>query len=124
MDDDLWMVEAVIQPFKLDQVSYALQEVPGFGGMTISDCRGYGHGKLDPARDPAAEGRAGESGLVDFTPKLKLEVAVAGRATAERVVAAIARAAHTGLRGDGKVFAWPLAQAVRIRTGDGNASAL
>ena len=115
MNDDLWMVMAVIQPFKLDAVSYALQQVQGFGGMTVSDCRGYGQGKLNAAPDSA---------LTDFTGKLKVEVAIAGRAAAERVVNALARAAHTGRPGDGKVLLWPLARAVRIRTLDENASAL
>ena len=124
LHDDLWMVEAVIQPFKLDQVSFALQDVPGFAGMTVVDCRGFGHGRLEPARDPAGPARSGQMGLVDFTAKLKVEVAVCGRATADRVVEAISRAAHTGLRGDGMVFLWPLVRAVRIRTGDENASAL
>lgn len=115
MNDDLWMVEAVIQPFKLDAVSFALREVSGFGGMTVSECRGYGRDKLN---------RAVDGGLTDFTSKLKVEVAITGRAAAERVVDTIARAAHTGRPGDGKVFLWPLARAVRIKTLDENAGAL
>lgn len=115
MNDDLWMVAAVIQPFKLDAVSYALQQVPGFGGMTVSDCRGYGQGKLKAAPDAA---------LSDFTGKLKVEAAVAGRATAERVANALARAAHTGRPGDGKVFVWPLSRVVGVRTLAENANAL
>ena len=120
---DLWMVQAVIQPFRLDAVSFALQEVPGFGGMTVSECRGYGRGKVNPSGD-ADSGKASNEGLIDFTPKVKVEVAVAGQATAEQVVEAIARAAHTGNRGDGKVLAWPLARAVRVRTFDDGAPAL
>ncbi len=121
MDDDLWMIQAVIQPFKLDAVSFALQEVPGFGGMTVSDCRGYGHGKLAPDQDPDAglEGpRTKDAGLIDYTGKIRVDVAVSGRATADRVVEAIAQAARTGRRGDGKVFLWPLTRAVRVRTLD------
>ena len=127
MDDDLWMVLAVIQPFRLDAVSFALQDLPGFGGMTVSECGGYGRGKLDPTNDPGVDAGAREAsnpGLVDFTAKVRVEVAVAGRATAERVVEAIARTAHTGNRGDGKVFAWPLGRAVRVRTFDDGAAAL
>ena len=115
MNDDLWMVQAVIQPFRLDAVSFALQEVAGFGGMTVSECRGYGRGKLDPTGDSGARETPNE-GLIDFTAKVRVEVAVAGQATAERVIEAIARTAHTGNRGDGKVFSWPLARAVRVRT--------
>lgn len=127
MDDDLWMVEAVIQPFKLDAVSFALQEVPGFAGITISECQGYGRARFDGGGDPpgdAAVQRARETDLVEFRSKLKVEAAVVGRATADRVVETIARAARTGRAGDGKVFLWPLTRAVRIRTLDENASAL
>lgn len=120
---DLWMVQAVIQPFRLDAVSFALQEVPGFGGMTVSECRGYGRGKVYPCGEGDAR-KASNEGLIDFTPKVKVEVAVAGQATAEQVVEAIARAAHTGNRGDGKVLAWPLGRAVRVRTFDDGAPAL
>ena len=63
MDEDLWMIQAVIQPFKLDAVSFALQQVPGFGGMTVSDCRGYGHGKLTPGQD--ADSGAGDAKMKD-----------------------------------------------------------
>ena len=117
--DDLWMIQAVIQPFKLDAVSLALQEVAGFGGMTVSDCRGYGHGKLDPNQDPEADPtgpRTQDAGLIDYTGKIRVDVAVSGRELADRVVETIARAARTGRRGDGKVFLWPLSRAVRVRT--------
>ena len=125
MTDDVWMIEAVIQPFKLDAVTLALEEVAAFRGMTVSDCRGLGQEKRPDAPDMARESssvdapdrhrRSGED-LIDFTTKLKLEIAVAGRAAADDVVETIARTAHTGRRGDGKVFAWPLARVVRVRT--------
>lgn len=132
--DALWMVLAVIQPFKLDAVTLALEAIPGFPGMTVSPCRGFGREKLvDDARP--GEGSAGEPGIrarrhhadldvIDFTEKLKLEIAVAGRDRADAVIETITRTAHTGNRGDGKVFAWPIARAVRVRTFDEDASAL
>lgn len=127
MDEDLWMIQAVIQPFKLDAVSFALQQVPGFGGMTVSDCRGHGHGKLTPDQDAdsgAGDAKMKDTGLIDYTGKLRVDVAVSGRATADRVVEAIAQGAHTGRRGDGKVFLWPIARAVRVRTLDEGPSAI
>lgn len=124
---ELWMIMAIIQPFKLDAVTLALEGLPGFGGMTVSDCRGFGRGKLgretdDPDRNRS---RAGEgSDLVDFTAKVRLEVGVAGRDRADAVIDAIARAAHTGRKGDGKIVAWPVARALRIRTLEEGAQAL
>ena len=133
-DTELWMVLAIIQPFKLDTVTLALEVIPGFSGMTVSACRGFGHEKLGEdeveADRPDAEGRPrsprprAELGVVDFTDKVKLEIAVAGRDRADAVVEAVVRTAHTGNRGDGKVFAWPLARAVRVRTFDDGAPAL
>lgn len=137
---DLWMIMAVIQPFKLDAVTLALESLPGFGGMTVSDCRGFGHGKgIDEEHGVSAEierstSRRGihasgqgaqaesrhstgaSSAVTDFTRKVRLEVAVFGHNRATAVIEAIARAAHTGRAGDGKVFAWPLSHAVRVRT--------
>lgn len=112
-DDDLWMVLAIIQEFRLDTVMLSLERIPGFGGMTVSECRGFGQEHLHEARAP---GEPHSHGLVDFTRKVKLEAAVAGRDAADEVMDAIARAARTGRRGDGKIFAWPLARAVRVRT--------
>lgn len=133
-DADLWMVLAIIQPFKLDTVTLALEEIAGFGGMTVSDCRGFGHGKLtDEATDDAREAsreppRSSERGtsaqVLDFTRKVRLEIAVSGRESADLMIETIARAAHTGLRGDGKIFAWPVSAAVRIKTFDKGSRAL
>ena len=146
-DQNLWMIMAIIQPFKLDAVTLALESLAGFGGMTVSDCRGFGHGKIrDEEHDVNTGGRMamssdenrtaqgprtalqqsrdGASSVTDFTRKIRLEVAVYGHGNAEAVVHAIARAAHTGRRGDGKVLAWPLAHAVRVRTFDVDAGAL
>ena len=117
--DVLWMIMAVIQPFKLDDVTLALQALPHFGGMTVSPCRGFGHGRATEEGDAAASGRPDDAAhVVDFTPKVRIEIAIAGHAQADAVVQTITRAAHTGNRGDGKVFAWRLGRAVRIRTFD------
>ncbi len=115
---DLWMVLAVIQPFRLDAVTLALESIPGLGGMTVSECRGFGHGKVtaEPPDKEGGDGRRAAAGVVDFTAKLRLDIAVAGRARAAEVIETIARAAHTGRRGDGKIFLWPLAHVVRVRT--------
>ena len=131
--DALWMVLAVIQPFKLDAVTLALEGIPGFAGMTVSACRGFGREKL--VDEVPGEGNRGESeasakrhgadvDVIDFTEKVKLEIAVAGRDRADVVIETIARTAHTGNRGDGKIFAWPVAREVRVRTFDEDASAL
>ncbi len=119
---DMMMVMAIIQPFRLDAVTLELERIAGFGGMTVSDCRGFGHGKVSDVED--ATGSEGQRGLTEFTPKVKLEIAVAGLARANAVVEAIARTAHTGRPGDGKIFLWPIAYAIRVRTSDVNAAAL
>jgi nitrogen regulatory protein P-II 1 len=131
---NLFMVVAFIQPFKLDSVTLALEQIPEFNGMSVSDCRGFGHGKLRPEErstsdvtTPATERAApppAEQGLIDFRPKVRLEIAVAGRAHANTVVETIVRTAHTGRRGDGKVLLWPIAHAVRVRTSEVDRDAL
>lgn len=112
--DDLWMVVAIVQPFKLDSVTIALREVDGFRGMTVSECRGFGQEKLED------EGE----GLIDFTDKVRLDIALSGRARADAVADAIARVAHTGNRGDGKIFVWPVARVIRVRTREQDNDAL
>lgn len=116
--DDLWMVVAIIQEFRLDTVTLVLERLPEFSGMTVSECRGFGQEKVggDRARGDDREPRMRSSGVVDFTPKVKVEIAVAGRDGADVVIEAIARTARTGRRGDGKIFAWPVARALRVRT--------
>lgn len=123
---DLWMILAIIQDFRLDAVTLALEQLPGFGGMTVSDCRGFGQEKLRDGAESIDARTTGQqsAGVVDFTFKVKLEIAVAGREHAERVVETIVRAAHTGRRGDGKVFAWPLTRAIRIRTMESDRAAI
>lgn len=128
--DDIWMIFAVIQPFKLDAVTLALEELAWFGGMTVTECRGFGQDKFaDPEEEsgnPAAHPgrRRTDTGLVDFTAKVKLEIAALGRQHADAIIDTIASAAHTGRRGDGKIFAWPITRAVRVRTLEEGARAL
>ena len=112
---DLWMVQAIIQPFKLDAVTRALGAVAGFSGMTVTAVRGFGHEKMErhgPGKDQTTPGED----VQDFTSKVRLDIAVAGRRRADDVIAVLARTAHTGNRGDGKIFAWPLERVLRVRT--------
>ncbi|MEW9573256.1 P-II family nitrogen regulator [Rhodanobacter sp. Si-c] len=101
-------ITAIIKPFKLDEVREALAEA-GVHGMTVTEVKGFGrqHGHTELYR--------GAEYVVDFLPKLKIEVAV-GDAQLDRVIEAIAGAARTGKVGDGKIFVHPLEQAIRIRT--------
>ncbi|HET6604496.1 MAG TPA: P-II family nitrogen regulator [Xanthomonadaceae bacterium] len=110
------MVTAIIKPFKLDDVREALSEA-GVTGITVTEVKGFGRQKGH------TELYRGAEYVVDFLPKLKLEIAVAdGRV--ERVVEAIMQAAATGKIGDGKIFVTTLEQVVRIRTGELDADAL
>ena len=120
---DLWMVQAVIQPFKLDPVTRALEAIEGFSGMTVTTVRGFGQGKLTD-RAAHVEMHKGREDVDDFTGKLRIEVVVASRRFADDVTSVIASAAHTGNRGDGKIFVWPLTRVVRVRTMEEGADAL
>ena len=113
---DLWMVQAIIQPFKLDQVTRSLEAIAGFSGMTVMRVRGFGQEKLDDRRANGAGGRQSGELVDDFTDKIRLEIAVNGRRRADDVAAVIAHAAHTGNRGDGKIFLWPISRVIRVRT--------
>ena len=113
---DQWMVLAVIQPFKLDQVTRSLEAIAGFSGMTIMPVRGFGQEKLDNRREDPTGNPHSREALDDFTEKLRLEIAVNGRHSADDVAAVIARAAHTGNRGDGKIFLWQISRVIRVRT--------
>ena len=103
-------VEAIIKPFKLDDVKEALGAV-GAGGLTVSEVRGFGRQKGH------TELYRGAEYVVDFLPKVKLELVVPDD-QAEKVVTALAEAARTDRIGDGKIFVSPVEEAVRIRTGD------
>jgi nitrogen regulatory protein P-II 2 len=107
---------AIIKPFKLDEVRDALTAI-GVHGMTVTEVKGYGRQKGH------TEIYRGTEYAVSFLPKLKVEVAVAS-AEVEKVVEAIAAAAKTGQIGDGKIFVIEQENAVRIRTGETDASAL
>ena len=109
-------VEAVIKPFKLDEVKDALQEI-GVQGMTVTEARGYGRQKGH------TELYRGAEYVIDFLPKVKIEVVVED-SLAENVIEAIENAARTGRIGDGKIFVTEVAQAIRIRTGDRGADAI
>ncbi len=109
-------IEAIIKPFKLDEVKEALHEV-GVSGITVSEAKGFGRQKGH------TELYRGAEYVVDFLPKVKLEIVVES-ALAERVVEAIAAAAQTGRIGDGKIFVTNIESALRIRTGEKNEEAL
>ncbi len=110
------MVTAIIKPFKLDDVREALSEV-GVNGITVTEVKGFGRQKGH------TELYRGAEYVVDFLPKIKLEVAVTD-AQVERVVEAIMQAAGSGKIGDGKIFVHALEQVVRIRTGELDGDAL
>ena len=103
-------VEAIIKPFKLDEVKDALAEV-GIQGMTVTEVKGFGRtgGKKEVYR--------GSAYVVDFVPKVKVEIVVPDGMVWD-VINAIERAAKTGRIGDGKIFVMPVEEAVRIRTGE------
>ncbi len=109
-------IEAVIKPFKLDDVKEALQEL-GIQGMTILEAKGFGRQKGH------TELYRGAEYVVDFLPKLKLELVV-NDDQAEAAVEAIVNAARTGRIGDGKIFVSDIAQVIRIRTGEEGAVAI
>ncbi len=110
------MIEAIIKPFKLDEVREALHEL-GVSGLTVSEVKGFGRQKGH------TELYRGAEYVVDFLPKIKIEVAVRDE-LANAVVDAIAQAANTQKIGDGKIFVLELADAVRIRTGERGDDAL
>ncbi len=103
-------VEAIIKPFKLDEVKEALQDV-GVQGLTVSEVKGFGRQKGH------TELYRGAEYVVDFLPKIKLEVIVSDE-DAPKVVAAIQKSAQTGRIGDGKIFVSSIEEVVRIRTGE------
>lgn len=109
-------IEAIIKPFKLDEVKEALHEV-GASGITVTEAKGFGRQKGH------TELYRGAEYVVDFLPKVKLEVVVPD-ALVDRVVEAIAQAAQTGRIGDGKIFVIPVESALRIRTGERDEDAI
>jgi nitrogen regulatory protein P-II 1 len=109
-------VEAIIKPFKLDEVKQALSEI-GVAGLTATEVKGFGRQKGH------TELYRGAEYVVDFLPKVKVEVVVADALVA-RVVEAVERAAKTGRIGDGKIFVLPVDEVIRIRTGERGEEAL
>lgn len=109
-------IEAIIKPFKLDEVKEALQEL-GLQGMTVLEAKGFGRQKGQ------TELYRGAEYVVDFLPKIKIEVVVADDQLS-RAVDAIQTAARTGRIGDGKIFVSEIIEVVRIRTGETGASAI
>jgi len=110
------LVTAIIKPFKLDDVRQSLAEI-GIQGITVTEVKGFGRQKGH------TELYRGAEYVVDFLPKVKLELAVEDERVDE-VLEAITRVARTGKIGDGKIFVTPLGSAVRIRTGETDANAL
>ena len=109
-------IEAIIKPFKLDDVREALSEL-GVSGLTVTEVKGFGRQKGH------TELYRGAEYVVDFLPKIKVEVVVAS-SLVDNAVDAIMKAAHTGKIGDGKIFVSTVEQVVRIRTGETNETAL
>jgi len=109
-------IDAIIQPFKLDEVKQALMAI-GIDGMTISEVRGHGRQKGHK------EAYRGQEYNIDLLPKIKVEMVVPARRS-EEVIETLARAAQTGKIGDGKIFIYDVSEAVRIRNGDRGEAAL
>ncbi len=109
-------VEAIIKPFKLDEVKEALQEI-GIQGLTVTEVKGFGRQKGH------TELYRGAEYVVDFLPKIKLEIIV-NEPDLQKVVETIQKAAKTGRIGDGKIFVFPVEEVIRIRTGETGASAI
>ncbi len=110
------LVTAIIKPFKLDDVREALSEI-GVQGITVTEVKGFGRQKGH------TELYRGAEYVVDFLPKVKLEVAIANELI-DQVIEAITKSANTGKIGDGKIFVFPIEQAIRIRTGETGTEAL
>ncbi len=109
-------IEAIIKPFKLDEVRESLSEL-GVSGLTVTEVKGFGRQKGH------TELYRGAEYVVDFLPKIKVEMVVPSELQ-DRAVEAIIKAAHTGKIGDGKIFIYSVEQVIRIRTGETNESAL
>jgi nitrogen regulatory protein P-II 1 len=110
-------IEAIIKPFKLEDVKEALVEA-GIEGMTISEVKGYGR------QQGHSELYRGAEYVVEFIPKVKIEIVVSSQEFADAAVNAIKEAAHTGKIGDGKIFVSDISSVVRVRTGEEDTDAL
>ena len=114
--DNMKFVTAIIKPFKLDEVREALSGM-GVSGITVTEVKGFGRQKGH------TELYRGAEYVVDFLPKVKIEVAIRSDLL-DQAIEAISKAAQTGKIGDGKIFVWDLEQVVRIRTGEAGESAI
>tara|TARA_R110000850_G_C9996329_1_gene468415 strand:+ start:44519 stop:44857 length:339 start_codon:yes stop_codon:yes gene_type:complete len=110
------LITAIIKPFKLDEVREALAEI-GVSGLTVAEVKGFGRQKGH------TELYRGAEYVVDFLPKIRIDV-VLPATMVEEAVEAVIKAAHTGKIGDGKIFVMPVEQAIRIRTGESGTEAL
>jgi nitrogen regulatory protein P-II 1 len=110
-------IEAIIKPFKLEDVKEALVEV-GIEGMTISEVKGYGR------QQGHAELYRGAEYVVEFIPKVKIEIVVSNEDYANKAIEAIKTSAHTGKIGDGKIFVSEISKVIRVRTGEEDQEAL
>ena len=109
-------VEAIIKPFKLDEIKEALHEI-GLQGITVLEAKGFGR------RKGHTELYRGAEYIVDFLPKVKIELIIEDQQL-DTAIEAIQKAAHTGRIGDGKIFVSPIEDAIRIRTGERGAEAI
>jgi len=109
-------IEAIIKPFKLDDVKEALFEI-GISGMTVNEVKGYGR------QQGHSELYRGAEYIVDFLPKIKLELVVKEE-DVEKVIDTISKSARTGKIGDGKIFVLPVEKAIRVRTGEEDEDAI
>ncbi len=110
------LVSAIIKPFKLDDVREALSDI-GVQGITVTEVKGFG------SQNGHTEFYRGAEYVVDFLPKVKIEVAV-DDGIVDQVIEAVRNAANTGKIGDGKIFVYPVEQVIRIRTGESGVEAL
>lgn len=110
------LITAIIKPFKLDDVREALTEI-GVKGLTVTEVKGFGRQKGH------TELYRGAEYVIDFLPKIKIDIAVDDDMT-EQVIECISKAAHTGKVGDGKIFVVNLEQVIRVRTGEMNSDAI
>jgi len=105
-------IKAFIQPFMLGKVTKVLEEIPEFPGMSVSEAKGFGRGKLEK-----------ETAIIEYVPKVRIEI-VAKDEMVNRIVKTIENYAHTGNQGDGKIFVSDIEKAVRIRTGERDEDAI
>lgn len=111
------LITAVVQPFMLAKLAHALEAIPRFPGMTVTDVRGFGRDKHDHAEHHPVED------VFDFVKKARIDIAATDEMV-QPIISMIEKIAHTGNRGDGKIFVVDLESAVRVRTGERDAEAL